>query len=46
MRKEEMEIEIRDTRERFDNMMLRKKQEARGIWRYEWPIQNKEKWTV
>jgi hypothetical protein len=26
MRKDEMEIDLRDTRERFDKMMLRKKQ--------------------
>jgi hypothetical protein len=33
-------------REEINRLMLNMQREEKGIWRYEWPMKQKEKWPI
>jgi hypothetical protein len=49
MRREEMDKELKETREELNRLMLKWKkmqQGEKGRWRYEWPMKKKVKWPI
>jgi hypothetical protein len=46
IRKEEMDKELKETREELDRLMQKMQQEEQGRWRYEWPMKRKVKWPI
>jgi hypothetical protein len=42
----EMDLELNEIRERMEQLALRMQQEAKVHWRYECPLNRKEKWHV
>jgi hypothetical protein len=45
-RKPDMDLELIEIRERMEQLTLKMQQEAKVHWRYEWPLNRKEKWHV
>jgi hypothetical protein len=45
-RKDEMDEELTEIRERMEELALRMQQDAKTHWVYEWPMKGKVKWPV
>jgi hypothetical protein len=41
-----MDLELIEIRERMEQLTLKMQQEEKVHWRYEWPLNRKEKWHV
>jgi hypothetical protein len=45
-RKDEMDKELMEIRERMEELAFQMQQDAKTRWVYEWPLRRKEKWLV